>query len=1662
MRRFFTDNFKLMLSAAVLFVISCTVSAADLFNTDYMQTRFWVGSTGGKAPVKPEISLIKSPVGSAVQVKAISNGAYQGMDLHLPEALDMSKVGWIEFDFYQTAYSRSGNALLKVYYGEDGRKGTGLFLSFKYTHGQWNHIRIPVDPRTNSGFPHQGSAPAYGLTRRMHFCVYGALNKTGEMLAVANLKFIPRSPGNGKIFVQNYRYENAPESGDAKNTLLTDGKLDKNTQCMYPQYSSDPSIVFDLGALYLVDGIRVEAVAAPGQNIADITVESSQDGKSWRASGHIVNSNTDGKVQKYAVEGKKLNALGRYFRLRMSRSRSDFFIQFGEISFSGKIPSDEEFTAVANASYNYGPDMPELNAENYCISKTANGSFAVCRKNGIAVELTVENSVLVKRIWGLYDLSDGKKSVKLNDWAAKVSFCKLLNDGTVEVVFTFDKYPGITFKRQYGWHDGVFFTRLSFDSSRKDRQILQTSTQVLIPQEVRKGSRYESWGAGHTLEHRLADDFNMDLPADSGPVVVLESPKSGKTFLHTRYFYKDRYVQIGSGTVTVAGFGDKRTIFTGNGWILGDGLFEVNPNAASGSIESRLIITSGSMPQAFDRYLELPEAKAFRAAITRPAWLDDVRYICGAGWNSMFGDNSVLAAQYFQGIIREGILNYTAKDGNFNWGDFPTDKLRNQFGGIMTGDEVRARISKLRKAAPGIKICEYTWLWSATDNSKLYRAHPNWFIKENAQGNLLNFFPNWGTNYYRLIGIKESGDEAFTAITKFIRDFNQDIWYLDGGGSPSAIDWKNLRIDEPDAYDRLYMRIRNDIRRDGDRAIFFNHPENPLADWGYFENSSGVFTNNWRDGATWMYKFKLWQRPDPRFSPLYIYWTPQVDKAVRQYVVGTGLRMTKSRNDDMLANVSLLSASQQTRCAQLVPARYLPNWRYNNAELFELMPLTVGDSGWVMIRSHHNQTANCDMSVEVAPLGKFDSDKPLYIFEYELMDHAKHKGTATEPEAEEAYRTTGWQSDFIVAASFMEKINYVDILKRKVSLKPGSMKLVYITQTPALVFSVDNMRNQMLLSETLKVRITGEGDSSSCNLQVESGRKTAEILILLPKGKIVGDVRVNGKTVEFTPFYLADGRFVRLTVPEGSSKVKAVFINNPAPAQGKYVMDISKDSAGRTMRVKLKGRGNKHLQLNIYSPENPALPVWSTPIKANSDLVIQLPTVLTGGKYTACVLDVNGKVLTAETFYLNNAPSKYPRLEARYPASKSVRKVSKVNIKTARSDIEVTGIGIVDSPGNGKVTVDAGKGRIDFAADPNLQFVRGVNAGALEIKAKRYLKVRVSGNFWWFAKYGHTTNSRNISHRYGDADTTLALSFDFGTPQGYTVRSFAGMGILSDRRRNGDPLAWGTRKVPQNMFSLSSFGMGTDEVKEEVYYLDTYELCSPGNWDGRLWIGLCYQNPAPDRKISVTVEGTYDKLPTGAKLNKLLPVKGGRTRVEKRAVKLPRAGGRITIDGNVNEADWAQAAVFNEFYALGALTAKIPPTVIRMLRDDKFIYVAAEFTDPDRLINNDSAAQFAWYIDGIEIYFQYRDGKSFKHYILAANNLDYAAKVTGKKRQPATSPQWKGVVDKKVWRLEAAIPIEDFKSFNMGRNRSGTGKSMHISLAPGKQYRNFDAFELIW
>ncbi|NMA19657.1 MAG: hypothetical protein GX927_03670, partial [Lentisphaerae bacterium] len=78
----------------VLF-LSFSAAAATSMQTEtqlqYMKTEYWSGATGGNARIAPSISLVDSPVGKAIRASVESPGDYQGLNLHLPENIDLRK-----------------------------------------------------------------------------------------------------------------------------------------------------------------------------------------------------------------------------------------------------------------------------------------------------------------------------------------------------------------------------------------------------------------------------------------------------------------------------------------------------------------------------------------------------------------------------------------------------------------------------------------------------------------------------------------------------------------------------------------------------------------------------------------------------------------------------------------------------------------------------------------------------------------------------------------------------------------------------------------------------------------------------------------------------------------------------------------------------------------------------------------------------------------------------------------------------------------------------------------------------------------------------------------------------------------------------------------------------------------------------------------------------------------------------------------------------------------------------------------------------------------------------------------------------------------------------------------------------------------------------------
>ena len=675
----------------------------------YIKAEYWRGDQG-QARIAPKITIEDTPYGKAVFTKAQEKGNYQGFTIAFPQPVDLEDIGYINFDFFQNIRPNMPSDIAVIIKYENPRNG--LTTNVKVGQSAWNRVSIPIDLRTLNALARQ-SSPILGKVHSIKFSMYSTMNSPGHSMGIANLKFVKKT-GIAPIRVSSYRYIGKPTSGDATRQILTDGEIVKADQAYYRVYADDPEIVFDLGAVYLVKSIEVSAIAVPSQNINDITVSTGYNSDNFRTAAFIANTNKEATETAYTISDRNLSIVGRYFKLRMSRSRTDFPVHIAEVAFTGKIPTDEEIASVADADYTVGQKMPAISPNDYVFLKGHDGlEMAFSKKNGVGIQLRQDKELLLERIFNCYELLGEKAKLlgKADGYSDNVISIHE-TDGGVEIVTRNPDLPNMEFTSFYTFAHGNISRKLTIRCNGTAKYIFHSALTAVLPKAMRDGGLYESWGSGHDMQHRFASEIMFDYPADTASTVVFESPRNNKCFLAFRYRYNDRYIQIGSGTITVSGFGEKRTVFTSNGWTVSDGIFAFNEKCVQGSVESMISCVDGDLTVAFDKYIALPEVKKFRSGIKRADWLRDMRLICAQGWIGLYGDTGLRIAKHHASLIREGCIQYGANDSNYHWGDFPVSGMvKNEFGGTMRAEEMRQRSLDIHKEVPNAKISQYTWLF---------------------------------------------------------------------------------------------------------------------------------------------------------------------------------------------------------------------------------------------------------------------------------------------------------------------------------------------------------------------------------------------------------------------------------------------------------------------------------------------------------------------------------------------------------------------------------------------------------------------------------------------------------------------------------------------------------------------------------------------------------------------------------------------------------------------------------------------------------------------------------------------------------------------------------------------------------------------------------------
>ncbi|MBQ6471199.1 MAG: hypothetical protein IJJ33_04385, partial [Victivallales bacterium] len=1212
---------------------------------------------------------------------------------------------------------------------------------------------------------------------------------------------------------------------------------------------------------------------------------------------------------------------------------------------------------------------------------------------------------------------------------------------------------GVSCSEKWFFANGNFARRVQLEYGMDEKRIAYSALAVVFPKDFRAPGLYETWGTGHTMQHKFASEVAFDFPALNNSTLVFENPREKTAILAYRHRYNDEYTHLGASTGSVELFDSRATVFTATGFRLSDGIWLLDRPGSKGAVTTHVLVAPGDVTQAFDRYLAQNEVREYYSAIKRPEWLKMWRMYISQGWDGLFGTNGKRYVEHMASLIREGHIVYGAWDSDFNWGDFPVSgDVRNLFGGRMSADGMRERNEAIHRSVPNAKIWQYTWLWSTSKTSELFQKHPEWFITKDVDGKELSFFPGCGINYTRLVSIPESADELVDSLTRFINRYGHDIWYLDGGGSSATVDWYNMRMNPPDAWDRVLRRVRTAIQKDNpQRSFFCNNPQYPVADFGFLESFGGLITTNWRDGATWMMKFKLWQRADSLVNPLYIYWLPgAVDTAYRQYAVGIGLGLAFGGSSDRRLDAALISAWHQSRWAKLVNANLMPNWRHAPSESLEAMPLTFGASGWLFLKNHEAGTIRQKVSADAAPLGLTVPDRPIHHWCFSLRDHKLHKGLLGEPERESNYRASRWASDFIVEPEYLGSTPWSKRVERTFELPGNQLKLWYVTQTPAVVYSVDELRNQLWLDDTLGVRVSGAfAPQGDLELEVSSERTSAEIAALIPKEKTVRSVTVNGQAVHYNLAADAGTRLVLIPVSKGQNGIRVNYAEAESAPPADYRLTVQK--SGKILELSL----TPAVENALLAVTNAGDMVWS---KTGANAKIAVPSGVTGGTYSAAAYDAAGKKLA----------------EAQFDLKQGVPKVGRWTFLAPQKQISDSGDGWHSSvvENSGTATADPARRTVRLEVNPMPSTHWGYLAAGFECDLKRYAKIRLKGNLWYFCINGIGAGGKKMPHiRWENPAAFFGLVIDFADGSGeYVKRVLAGTGGSTTDRFKGKKPAWGAQRVPDVIASVSDFAVSGKQ--EEVFWLDLKELGAPATWNGKVYFSLLWSMFKPDRHFQAEILETTEQLPQNASVAKPYFVRGGKN-AELRKVELPRGKDEITIDGKGDEPVWQNAPILDTFYRLNAAGIKAPATKVRLFRDERFLYLLAELQEPAEKGFTGPSVGKVWFADGIELYIRNRDSKTaFTHFIWSVTGDSYqewcSDSKVGSPRQKLASVECRTRIDEKTAWIEAAIPITVFgdgeptSRFNIGRNRMVDGNLENYSLAGGKGYLNFEAFELIW
>ena len=1231
-----------------------------------------------------------------------------------------------------------------------------------------------------------------------------------------------------------YRVNTPAHEGDTTRPILTDGVASAQNQLTWKGLRGVGTVTInlDLGKTWLVTALDLIAFAQPAANISAVEVFTSLDGERWVPAFVINNESTDTQFGKQVLAGRCAH-IARFLRLHLRRPRTDHDVTLSEVSVSGREPNAvDRILAMRQAQYHLGPRLPVPKPQgqadaNYWYLDNGRARFAIHKKTGVIAGAWSRPGPTrcIARVVDKYVLMVRAKDTHGDEYGDRV--IAVAHAGPRELrIECKNAELGIQIRKNYKLSkENRLAKEVSFaPKATAESSFVIYSSQVHLPRfylETGKATGGDYFGP---LVRLSGIGSRLKVYPNRWRAFINEG--AGVSLAQYRYKVDGHFVLPWSAHWAEEA---NHSFLTATGWQLPLFVAQLGENQVN-SAEVHYVLFRGDRFDFHRLYTALPEPRRLYRERKRPAWVSDVKALVSrSGYCDPFPIvKDVLAKS------DEGHVMYTFFDLFAVWGDYfstPGQSTYTRSGLRITTDKLKEMVDRLHQLSPRMKVSLYTFPWAAYEQAEVLRQHPEWFITEDRRGKPLNCYPegDFGCNHAWSMAAAGVKEYRLTQYEGLVKNLGLDFVYIDGGcGAMSQIDWKHGRVDKPYTWDQFIEDVRMRVRGHGkDKALFFNNAYTPACDCGFRElqHIDKMAVANWRDLADKMFTIKLFQKGDTRWAaPLY--WRAAIGKHTpyTNYILGLGLK--PHDNNNVSSFFYLWTAAFEVKDIEIVDAGISPDWRKEPTEL-EAYCLKQGDNTSIItVMSHHKAPENTELSVNAKAVG-LEKHKPVFVWEFDPVMPCLENDN--ENEQATTYRETKCGGASLIKASFSGK-RTIDGKRfmHSTSLSPGNLKMVMLTHSPAVLWSVNGRRNHFWLPDTRGVSVNGEFESQAHRVRahVDCGRRRAsEILLYWPKTWKLVDVKTNGSPVKPEFVNVSGSTFILVPVV-GKGPHRVVASGRPSAVgplfkSGTVKVSPRQPIAGESMRLrgKLAVRGKGALVLQITDSQGLLVYVSEKKIDREGRITerVRLPKALKPGTYTASLNDPYSDAEITTSFQLKNPAWQPP------PKSRLERITRHKQPKIRKGPFQSRGftIGAIGTTRRirdryalfdlKELSFENHLGRVSYWGETSVGIeFRGLQTVVLEVLTEDYK--RVANNAF------------------------AGAVIDYRTEKGYTKR--VAVNFTDKGKDSTDGILWGKGLATKDQFVDLSHQVTKGRPSRVELDLTSY---APPGWDGNVWFtsSLC-------------------------------------------------------------------------------------------------------------------------------------------------------------------------------------------------------------------------------